>query len=134
MVGGLRQGANVRARASPGHSPGRARHRSRSATSSATSWPAPGGSNPGASPLTVMARAPSSSARTGVMASELETLTISPPGRRRPRARLGPPPRRLPIDDGGPAHRRLHDDVDTPEGGAGLVEEALDVELVGDIG
>ena len=42
--------------------------------------------------------------------------------------------RGLLIDHGGGAHGGVHDDVDTAERGLGLVEESLDVELVGDVG
>jgi hypothetical protein len=42
--------------------------------------------------------------------------------------------RGLLIDHGGGAHRGVHDDVDTAERGFRLVEESLDVELVGDVG
>ena len=62
-----------------GQLPGLRRQRSRSATRSSTSCWAPGDSSPGATPLTVMSRARSSSARAGAMASQLETPTIAPP-------------------------------------------------------
>jgi hypothetical protein len=42
--------------------------------------------------------------------------------------------RGLLIDHGGGAHRGVHDDVDTAERGLRLVEESLDVQLVGDVG
>ena len=54
-------------------------HHSRSARRSATSCRTPGHSSPGATPLTVMSRARSSSVRTGVMASEPATSMIAPP-------------------------------------------------------
>ena len=44
------------------------------------------------------------------------------------------PARRVLVDDGRAAHRGVHYDVDAPERGGRLVEQPLDVELVGDVG
>ena len=42
--------------------------------------------------------------------------------------------RRLLVDDGDPASRPVHDDVDSAERSRRLIEETLDVELIGDVG
>ena len=60
------------------------------------------------------------------MASVLETVTIAPPRTE--------PTRRLPVDDGATAYTGLNDDVDATERSCRLIEQTLDVELVGDVG